>query len=194
MAAAAVDRWSPVSLSWNFGDGTTGSGGAVTHAFGTQGAFNVITTATDAARNATSTNRSVLISPPPPPPPTPRINTPVQTLWGVAGKRIFLLRLKATRVPRGTKLALRCTGKKCPKDRSSKRRRNGGITLFKAMSAKKAAKTKARRFRAKQRLDVRVTAPGHIGKVVRFKLKKGEIPKGKVLCLPPGKQRPRQRC
>ncbi len=39
-----------------------------------------------------------------------------------------------------------------------------------------------------------MTAPGHIGKVVRFKLAKGRIPKGKVLCLPPGGKKPRQRC
>ena len=163
MTAAASDRWSPVSVRWGFGDGATAAGGAVSHVFGAPGAFGVAATATDATGNATTATRSLLVGAPPTPPaaaPTPRIDTPVQTLWGVAGKRLFLLRLKATRVPRGTKLALRCKGDRCPEDRSSTKRRGGGITLFKALPAKQAAKAGARGFRAGQRLDVRVTAPG----------------------------------
>ena len=51
MAAAASDRVSPVALAWSFGDGATATGGAVSHAFGSAGAFNVTVTATDAAGN-----------------------------------------------------------------------------------------------------------------------------------------------
>jgi hypothetical protein len=113
----------------------------------------------------------------------------------VSGKRIFLLRLSAPTVPKGGKLELRCKGKKCPyKKRSSKKRRSGGITLFKEIKAKKAATKKKRSFRAKQTLEVRITAKGFIGKVVRYKLKKGKIPSGKTLCLPVGKNKPRNRC
>jgi hypothetical protein len=51
---------------------------------------------------------------------------------------------------------------------------------------------KSRSFRAGRRLELRVTAPGFIGKVVRYKLKKGNIPSGRQLCLPPGKKKPRK--
>lgn len=194
MAAAATDRWSPVSLSWNFGDGTTGSSGAVTHAFGAAGAFNVTVTATDGVGNASTATRPIAISPAPVPP-KKRITSKIRVTWGVSGKRIFLLRLSAGNVPKGGKLELRCSGKKCPfKRRSSKKRRSGRITLFKEIKASKVAGKRARAFRAKQRLEVRITAPGYIGKVVRYKLKKGKIPSGKTLCLPVGAKKPRSRC
>jgi hypothetical protein len=53
---------------------------------------------------------------------------------------------------------------------------------------------KKRSFRARQRLEVRITAKGHIGKVVRYKLKTGKIPTGKERCLPVGAKKPRKRC
>jgi hypothetical protein len=194
MAAAATDRWSPVSVTWNFGDGTSGTGGAVTHAFGAAGAFNVTVTATDGAGNAAGATRPIVISPAPPPP-KKRITSKVRVTWGVSGRKIFLLRLSAGNVPKGGKLELRCKGKKCPfKRRSSKKRRGGSITLFKEIKAAKVAGKNARRFRAKQTLQVRITAPTYIGKVVRYKLKKGKIPSGKTLCLPVGAKKPRSRC
>jgi hypothetical protein len=144
---------------------------------------------------------NVAAAPPPPPPPPPakkRITSPVGVTWGVSGKRIFLLRLKATRVPKGGKLELRCTrrtSQKCPfKRKSSKRRRGGAITLFKSVKASKAARQKQRRFRAGQRLEVSITAKGYIGKVVRYKLKTGKIPVGQQRCLPIGAKKPRKRC
>jgi hypothetical protein len=140
----------------------------------------------------------VLVTPAPPPPPPKRITSSVGVTWGVSGKRIFLLRLKATRVPKGGKLELRCDrrkSEKCPfKRKSSKRRRGSAITLFKSVKASKAARKKQRRFRAGQRLDVRITASGYIGKVVRYELKKGKIPNGKQLCLRPGGKKPRKSC
>ena len=41
-------------------------------------------------------------------------------------------------------------------------------------------------------MQVRITAPGFVGKVVRWKLKKGRQPVGKVLCLPEGANRARK--
>ena len=49
-SATARDRWSPVTLRWSFGDGTSATGGAVSHAFGAAGAFGVTVTAADAVR------------------------------------------------------------------------------------------------------------------------------------------------
>ena len=132
------------------------------------------------------------------PPRLRRIGSAVATRWGVRGKRIFLLSLAVRRPPAGARLELRCKGGKrapCPfAKRGTKRRRKGSITLFKPVAAPKAATTRARRFRAGQRLQVRVTAPGHIGKVVVFDLRRGKIPSGAQRCLPPGARTPRKRC
>ena len=193
MAAAATDRWSPVAINWSFGDGGTASGGAVTHAFGAAGAFTVTVAASDAVGNAVSATRPIVISPKAPKK-KKRISSKVRVTWGVAGKKIFLLRLSASGLPKGAKMELRCKGKKCRKTVSSKKRKRGTITLFKEIKASKVAGKKARTFRAGQRLEVRITAPKHIGKVVQYKLKAGKIPSGKNLCLPIGKKTPRKRC
>jgi len=139
---------------------------------------------------------NVAAAPPPPPPEPKRITSKVRVTWGVSGKRIYLLRLKATKVPKGGKLQLRCAkAKKCPfKRKSSKKRKNSKITLFKQIKASKVAGKKKRTFRAGQRLEVRITAKDYIGKVVRYKLKKGKIPNGKELCLPDGAKKPRKTC
>jgi hypothetical protein len=110
-----------------------------------------------------------------------------------------LLRLKVSKVPKGGKVELRCSkpknGPKCPfKRKSSKKRRSGAITLFKEVKAPNVVGKKQRTFRAGQRLELRITAPGFIGKVVRYELKKSKIPTGKELCLPLGAKKPRNSC
>ena len=196
-SAAATDRWSPATLGWSFGDGTSTPGGAATHAFGSVGAFAATVTATDAVGNVSSDTRSILVTPAAAPA-RKVIRSKVRVTWGVRGKRIFLLRLRVTNVPKGGKAELRCArrkSRKCPFGRtSSKKRRRGAITLFKEIRASKAVGKKRRTFRAGQRLQVRVTAKGFVGKVVRYDLKKGKIPNGRDLCLPERAKKPRERC
>ncbi|MET0685328.1 MAG: PKD domain-containing protein [Solirubrobacteraceae bacterium] len=194
MAAAATDRWTPVSFAWNFGDGTTGAGDAVTHAFGSAGTFPVTVTARDGVGNASSATRQILISRDIP----RRIDSTVQTRWAfdaATGKRFVLLRLRVKDVPKGGAVQIRCKGKQCPyKSKRSTKRRKGDITMFKNRSAGKAVRSKGRRFRAGQTVQVRVTKAGFIGKVVKFKLKRRKDPVGKVLCIPVGKTKPRKSC
>ena len=201
MAAAASDRLSPIAFAWNFGDGQTGAGPAVTHAFGSAGAFNVNVTVTDAVGNATSATRPVLITapqitPPPliPPPVTPRIDSTVQSKWGFdrrTGKRFYLFRLKIVAPPAGAAAQLRCSGRRCPfQSRRFTRIRNGSMTLYKSIKASKVVEKENRRFRARQTVQLRITAPGFIGKVVKYKLERREQPAGRVLCLPPGTDKP----
>jgi hypothetical protein len=187
MAAAALDRWGPVSLSWAFGDGAAGAGGAVSHAFGAAGVFNVHVTATDAAGNATTATRAVTVAAAP----LPRILSTVASSWGFDRRKryIFLLRLRVKAPPKGAVAELRCAGRRCPlrRKRVARIRRNR-IDVFKALSKRQ------RRFRPGQRLQLRITAPGHIGKVVKFRLRRGRIPTGRTFCLPPGATRPRKTC
>jgi PKD domain len=194
MAATATDRLSSPAITWSFGDGATASGPAVSHAYGAPGAYSVTVTATDSAGNSTSTSRSVLVSAPLAQGP-PRITSKVSALWGVNKKRIYLLRMKVLRVPKGGKVELRCKGKKCPYKRmSSKKRRKRAITLFKEIKPRKVVGKKKRSFRAGQRLQLRITAPGYIGKVVKYRLRKGRIPSGQTFCLPLGSSKPRKNC
>jgi hypothetical protein len=70
--------------------------------------------------------------------------------------------------------------------RSTASPRGGRVNVLKSISRYR------RRFRAGQTLEVRVTAPDKIGKVVRYKLVRGRSPIGGTLCLPPGTSSPRR--
>ena len=193
MAAAATDRWTGSAIAWSFGDGASAPGDAVTHAFGTAGAFNVTATATDGVGNASAATRPILITGPTTP---PRIDSTVQSKWGFdrkTGKRFYLFRLKVVAPPRQAAAQLRCAGKRCPfQSRRFTKRRKGAITLYKVIKTSKVLKKKNRRFRAGQTLQLRITAPGFTGKVVKYKLKRRKQPVGKVLCLPEGAKKPRK--
>ena len=194
MAAAATDRWSPVNVRWSFGDGATASGAAVTHAFGGPGSFAVGVTARDAVGNASSTTRNVLVTRPSPSS-TPRIDSTVQSNWGFdprATTKFRLLRLKVIAPPKGSAAQLRCSGRGCPfQSRRVRKGRKRNITLYKNTAFAKAA-SKGRRFRAGQTVQLRITAPGFVGKVVDWRLKRGRLPVAKVRCLPPRAPKPRR--
>ena len=79
----------------------------------------------------------------------------MRVTWGVAGKRIFLLRMQIVKAPKGSKAELRCAdkkkGKQCPFNRtSSKKRKKGTITLFKEVKAKNVIGKQRRTFHAGQ--------------------------------------------
>jgi PKD domain len=59
--AAATDAFSPVSVSWAFGDGGSATGADVTHAFSRAGTFSATATATDGAGNAATASRSITV-------------------------------------------------------------------------------------------------------------------------------------
>ena len=119
--------------------------------------------------------------------PFPNITSAIGNNWAVRGARLRLTELVARRAPAGAKGQVRCNGKKCKFKRKNVRKKGSSSNFLKAL------KKKQRKFRAGQTLEVRVTAPNMIGKVVRYKLKRGKVPKGKTLCLPVGSNRP-QRC
>ena len=111
------------------------------------------------------------------------------------GKRIFALALAVKAPPRGARATLACKGEDCPfRTRKITRIRNDKLTVFTPLAPGRAATTKIRSFRAGQRLELRITAAGQIGKAVRFKLKRGKIPTGRQGCLTPGQTRFRTRC
>src|SRR4029077_11886093 len=51
--SAAIASSTPVTVTWNFGDGTSQTGASVTHAYGTAGNYSVMVTALNSASSAT---------------------------------------------------------------------------------------------------------------------------------------------
>jgi PKD domain len=65
MAAPGEDA-NPITYAWSFGDGSTGTGSVVSHAFTAAGIYTVSVTATDSAGNSTSRQASIQVLAPAP--------------------------------------------------------------------------------------------------------------------------------
>jgi len=114
------------------------------------------------------------------------IRSRVRPGWSVHGSRVTITKLLVSRVPSGGTVELRCAGKHCPfRDRHGSKPRWGIVNLLDAIEEKRSG------FRAGQLLEVRITAEERVGKVVRYALRKGRTPHGRVLCLRPGTRSPR---
>jgi hypothetical protein len=89
--------------------------------------------------------------------------------------------LLSVRAPRGSRIEVRCRGRRCPRRRQVRRSRPSAM-----------------RFRAFERtlpagvvLEVFVTRSGRIGKYVSFKIRAGRPPLRRDRCMMPGKRVPR---
>jgi hypothetical protein len=125
-----------------------------------------------------------------------RLNQTIKTRWAFNRTHTWILRLQVLRVPGDARVQVRCSapkrlGKKaCPfKRKAAKPKRNGAtVDLRKKMFRKR------NKLRAGVSLQIRITAPGAIGKVVTYKLRPAKLPKSTGRCLPPGSSKPRKRC
>jgi hypothetical protein len=93
-------------------------------------------------------------------------------------------RLIVRDVPEGGWVELRCSGKGkgCPTTKAVVRRRIA-TTSFKTLFGKRKLKPGAQ-------IELRVLAPGMVGKVARFQIRAGKLPKATFLCLPVGAKQP----
>ena len=111
----------------------------------------------------------------------PQIVANVSSGFRVSGKRVTIDRLVVTSGPPDMAVEFRCSGRGCPvRRRTVKQPSHGRANVLTAIRRYR------NRFRAGQTLELRVTSPNRIGKVVRYTLVRGRTPVGRTLCLPPG--------
>jgi Ca2+-binding RTX toxin-like protein len=118
--------------------------------------------------------------------PFARISSPVSFAHTVLHRRTRFTRLTVRRVPRATRVELRCLGGKrrgCPRQL---RRERGSVRRGRASFTRGLRRV---RLRAGARLEVRLTRPGVIGKVVRFRIRARSLPLSSTLCLQPNARR-----
>jgi hypothetical protein len=120
-----------------------------------------------------------------PPPPGYLVAT-VSNAWQVSRHATRLLRLQVRGAPAGASAQVGCLVHRC-------RLRGATATTDARGFASLTGLLRRRTLRRGTVLEVRITAPALIGKVVRYPVRRGHIPKGQVLCLPPGASEP-QRC
>jgi hypothetical protein len=118
----------------------------------------------------------------------PLITANISVGWTTKRSRVTSERLLITSGSPNMTVELRCTGSHCPfKRRATTAARGGRVNVLTMI------KRYRHRFRAGQTLELRVTAPDRIGKVIRYKLLRAKSPVSTTLCLSPGAASP-QRC
>jgi len=109
-----------------------------------------------------------------------RMPATVSADWDVDGSRVALRRLRVASVPRRGIVRVRCRGQGCP---FGSRRLRPATRSFAAPG-----------LRAGQTVEVLVTAGGHDGKLVRWRLRSSRRPVRVTRCVPLGNTQPRKRC
>lgn len=110
-----------------------------------------------------------------------RLTTPFANHWSAGPRKTRLLRMIIKGAPAGSAVEVRCAGKGCPLKRKRVKERNG---VF------KAHKVVRKKLKAGARLEVRLTHPDYIGKVIRYWVRPSQLPTAALFCLPPGGKRP----
>lgn len=149
-------------------------------------------TGTDKAGNTRVASRSYTVVAPPP----PRITSSVTNFWRFFRKYTRVTTLRVNDLPEGSTLRLKCgKGRKkkgCPFRTKRIRAVEGGDVnltkhFLKKPKGKKGRKKKGKpaKIRVGAKIEIRMTAPGHFGRVVTFKIRRSKAPKPKVTCLNP---------
>jgi len=181
-AAASDPDGSIASIGWDLnGDGifTDASGPVASAVFPAAGAYTVAIAVTDNSGATTVASQGVAVVPRPPTLLSPFPIVRLTTRGTRRGARVLRLGVQA---PPGSRVSVRCRGRSCgARDEVRVVRTPPRALRFPGVQ---------RRMRAGVVLEVRVTAPGRIGKYTRFRLRRGGPPSRLDLCLPPGDAAP----
>jgi putative metal-binding protein len=115
-----------------------------------------------------------------------RIAAGVKNDWSVIGARTRVRELRVRDAPRNATVQVRCKGRRCP----FRVRR----TAVKPNGSAKLGRFFRKRLRPGITIEIRITAPNSIGKVVRYRIRRGRLPADRTLCLPLGATKPQRRC
>ena len=112
-----------------------------------------------------------------------RVDARLLARWGLGKRATVIFQFDVKDIPAGARVSMRCKGKGCPFERKS--------VEPKGSTAKLAKHFKGARLKPGTTLEVRVTAPGMVGKVVRYTFRsRRRLPSSTWSCLPPGSSAP----
>jgi hypothetical protein len=121
--------------------------------------------------------------PPPPPPPPAKIDADARFNWLANRRWTRNTSFSVTGVPAGAAVELRCRGRGCPaRKRSIKVSTSGRADVHRTL--------RRSHLRPGASLELRITRNDMIGKVLRFKIRRGKAPTWRKLCLTPGATSP----
>jgi PKD domain len=186
-SASARDVWSPVSVSWSFGDGSSGDGESVSHAYAAPGSYTVTVKALDAAGNERTTTRTIQIANPASSPPAlSRAKVKLSFKSKAIGRFTKLSKLQLQKVPAGSSVVATCKvgAKKCAGKagkKFTKKKASGTVSLDAYLNQKLLPGTK---------IAITVTNAGFIGELVTLTVRKGKVPSLTTKCLQSGTGKP----
>jgi hypothetical protein len=166
-------------------DSTNAASALVAVPAGTPGGRYSVTlsAATGAPKTARVNSGTIFVQPLPPGPAPLPINSPVENNWDAKRSGTRVKSLKVTQVPSGGAVTIRCLrgGRSCAfKSKTVKQRRTVSLTkLF-----------RHRKLRPRTVVEVNITAPQRIGKLIRYTMRTSRLPKKQTLCEPPGAPKP----
>jgi hypothetical protein len=176
-AAASDPDGSIVAISWDLnGDGvfSDASGPVASIAVPGAGAFPVRVAVTDNSGATTVAAQGVVVTQRPP---TMMQPFPIVRLTTRTSRRgVAVLRL-AVQAPPGSRVSVHCRGRGCRTHVQVRAARTPAPVRFRALE---------HRMRPGAVIEVRITAPGKIGKFTRIRLRRSRPPSRVDLCLPPG--------
>jgi hypothetical protein len=117
------------------------------------------------------------------------VDVNVERFFAVFSDFTRVTRLRVTKLRKGMRIQLRCSGKGCPKAL-----RKGKVRKVKVKKAGRKDFTKlfkGAELKPGAVIDVRVLQTGAIGRVDRFVIRDGKVPKRVLRCVPPGAKKPR---
>jgi Putative metal-binding motif len=113
---------------------------------------------------------------------TGRITAGIGNEWKAFRRFTRVRELRVRRAPTGATVEMRCLGRPCSfKLRKMAVEANGRANLKPRLP---------RRLRVGTTLEIRIVAPRWIGKVMRYKFRRSDLPRERRLCLPPGAVKP----
>jgi hypothetical protein len=123
------------------------------------------------------------VGPGPVDPAPERVDARLLARWGLGKRATIIIQFDVRDIPSGGKVTMRCEGKGCPFKRRTAEGKGGVAKLGKHF--------KGAKLKPGTTLEVRVTAPGMVGKVVRYTFRsKRRLPSATRRCLPPGASKP----
>ena len=114
------------------------------------------------------------------------ITAGVQSNFVSRARNTRIVRLRVLRAPQGSRVVVRCDGAGCP----FKTRTRVVSAEGKPLNLRRSLKLTG--LRAGATLELRILRDDAIGKVVRFRFRRGKLPTSENLCLRPGTTQPRR--
>jgi len=186
-SASAFDVWSPVTISWTFGDGSSGTGESVSHAYAAPGTYTVTVKAVDTAGNEQTTTRTIQIANPAPSSPgLSRAKIKLNFAAKAIGQFTKLSKLQLQKVPKGSSVVATCKvgTRKCAGKAGKKfavKNAPGTVSLAAYLNQKLVPGTK---------IAITVTNANFIGELMTLSVRKGKAPRLTTKCLQPGTGKP----